>query len=58
MGFGGSLGSWRYSMPGVETIAVMVVGRALLFIGDKCSIKMNPNKNAIKTIHNVGSDIV
>ena len=58
MGLGGTLGSWRYSILGVGAMLVGVGVWALLFIGDKCSINMNPNKNAIKTVHGVGSDIV
>ena len=58
MGIGGSFGSWRYSMLATGMIEVAIGIMALVFIGDKCSIKMNPNKNAIKAPHQIGSDVV
>ena len=58
MGLGGSLGSWRYSMFAIGTIEICIGLWALLFIGDKCSIKMNPNKRAIKAPYQIGSDVV
>ena len=58
MGIGGTLGSWRYSLLGVGVMLFGIGVWALLFIGDKCSINMNPNKRAIKTVHPTGSDVV
>lgn len=58
MGLGGSFGSWRYSILGVGAILIGIGVWALLFVGDKCAINMNPNKRAIRTGHPVGSDIV
>jgi len=58
MGFGGTLGSWRYSIVGVGCLLISVGIWALTFIRNKCARNFKPYKNAIKTMHEVGSDIV
>ena len=58
MGIGGEFGSWRYSMLAIGFIELGIGLWALLFVRDKCSVKIKPNGRAIKTPHQIGSDIV
>ena len=58
MGLGGTLGSWQYSILWVGAMLIMVGVWALVFIGNKCAINMNPNHRGIKTAQQIGSDVV
>lgn len=58
MGLGGTLGSWRYSILWVGAMLIGVGAWALVFVGNKCSINMNPNHRGIKTAQQIGSDVV
>jgi len=59
MGFGGSLGSWRYGIMGVGIMIICVGIWAMMFIGNKCSIaNVRKYKSVIKTQYPVGNDIV
>ncbi len=58
IGFGGSMGSWRYSIFILGAIIVLIGGWALLFIKNRCAVQSNPNVRVVKTIHPAGSDIV
>lgn len=59
MGFGGSLGSWGYGIFGAGIMIIVIGLWALCIIGNRCSCEnVRLNKNAIKTLHPVGSDFV
>ncbi|MDE6478088.1 MAG: MFS transporter [Alphaproteobacteria bacterium] len=58
MGFGGTLGSWRYSVLMLGGLLVCAGLWAILFVGNKCAIGQNPNIRVLKTKHPTGSDIV
>ena len=58
MGIGGTLGSWRYSILWVGAMLIMVGVWALVFVGNKCAINMNPKHRGIKTAQQIGSDVV
>ena len=59
MGFGGSLGSWRYGVMAVGIMIICVGLWALTVIGNQCSTtNVRKYKNVIKTMYPVGNDIV
>ncbi|MBQ8294013.1 MAG: MFS transporter [Alphaproteobacteria bacterium] len=58
IGLGGTLGSWRYSVLILGAILVGIGIWALLGIGDRCSIRNNPNAAALRPTRPIGDDIV
>lgn len=51
IGFGGTLGSWRYSILMLGAILVGLGLWALLFIRDRCAIGNLPGARHVKTLH-------
>lgn len=58
IGFGGSLGSWRYGVLFAGLILVLTGLWALLFVKDKCAYEPNKTGKIFKTMRPGGSDIV
>lgn len=58
IGFGGTLGSWRYGVLFAGLILVLTGLWALLFVKNKCAYEPNKTGKIFKTMRPGGSDIV
>ena len=58
VGFGGSLGSWRYGVLFAGAVLTLTGLWALLFVKDKCAYEPNKTGKIFKTMRPGGSDIV
>ena len=58
IGFGGTLGSWRYGVLFAGAVLTLTGLWALLFVKDKCAYEPNKTGKIFKTMRPGGSDIV